>query len=194
LTIKASDFDSGLDVNATWYASVVATDGEVNRFGVAPVAVDEWDPNNPNTGVEIDEEGSGEWWNELKPMQVALMTVLTLMIVLLSMIILGRLRRARYDPLEHATPNWELQVDDWGGDNYETTMEPQVDFEDTLIPAATTIREATSPPSSTPSSPSRTTQTVTDDDLESLAGDLLGKTETKDSADPFDLDDLLDEI
>ena len=67
-------------------------------------------------------------------------------------------------------------------------------FEDTLIPAATTIREATPPPTGTPSSPTRTNPTVTDDDLESLAGDLLGKTETKDSADPFGLDDLLDEI
>ena len=30
LTIKAIDFDPELDVNGTWYASVVATDGEVN--------------------------------------------------------------------------------------------------------------------------------------------------------------------
>ena len=185
LTIKASDFDPQLDVNGTWYVSVVATDGEVNRFGVSPVTVDAWDPTNPNSGVEIDEEGSGEWWNELKPMQVALMTVLTLMIVLLSMIILGRLRRARYDPLEHATPNWELQVDDWGGDNYATTMEPQVDLEDTLVPAATTIRETTPPPTSRPSEPAQA------DDLESLADDLLDETKKEDPMDFSFLDDLL---
>ena len=185
LTIKAIDFDPELDVNGTWYASVVATDGEVNRFGVSPVAVEEWDPENPNAGVEIDEEGSGEWWNELNPMQVALMTVLTLMIVLLSMIILGRLRRARYDPLEHATPNWELQVDDWGGDNYATTMEPQVDLEDTLVPAATTIRETTPPPTSRPSEPAQA------DDLESLADDLLDDTKKEDPMDFSFLDDLL---
>jgi hypothetical protein len=185
LTIKASDFDPELDVNATWYASVVATDREVNRFGVSPVAVEEWDPDNPNTGVEIDEEGSGEWWNELNPMQVALMAVLTLMIILLSMIILGRLRKARYDPLEHATPNWELQVDDWGGDNYETTMEPQVDLQETLVPAATTIRETTSQPSRTTSPPTSV------DDLESLAGDLLDETKKEDPMDFSFLDDLL---
>ena len=185
LTIKASDFDPQIDVNGTWYVSVVATDGEVNRFGVSPVAVDEWDPSNPNSGVEIDEEGSGEWWNELNPMEMALMAVLTLMIVLLSMIILGRLRKARFDPLEHATPNWELQVDDWGGDNYETTMEPQVDFEETLVPAAATIRETTPPPSQTPSSPAPV------DDLESLADDLLDETKKEDPMDFSFLDDLL---
>jgi len=185
LTIKASDLDSELDGNSTWYVSVVATDGEVNRFGVTPVAVDEWDPNNPNAVVEIDEEGSGEWWNELNPMQVALMTVLTLMIVLLSMIILGRLRKARYNPMEHATPNWELQTEDWGGENYETTIEPQVDLEDTLISAATTIRETTSTPSRTTSPP------VSVGDLESLAGDLLDEPKKEDPMDFSFLDDLL---
>ena len=167
------------------YVSVVATDGEVNRFGVSPVTVDAWDPANPNSGVEIDEEGSGEWWNELNPMEVALMTVLTLMIILLSMVILTRLRKARYDPLEHATPNWELQVDDWGGDNYETTMEPQVNFEETLVPAATKIRESTPPPSQTSSPPASV------DDLESLADDLLDETKKDDPMDFSFLDDLL---
>ena len=185
LTIKASDFDPELDANGTWYVSVVATDGEVTRFGVSPVTVEEWDPNNPNAGVEIDEEGSSEWWNELNPMQVALMTVLTLMIVLLSMIILGRLRKARYDPLEHATPNWELQVDDWGGDNYATTIEPQVDLEGTLVPAATAIRETTLPPSRTTPPPSSV------DDLESLADDLLDDAKKEDPMDFSFLDDLL---
>jgi hypothetical protein len=144
--------------------------------------------NNSNSDVEIDEEGSGEWWDNMSAMEMALMAVLTLMIILLSMIIVGRLRKANFDPMDHATPNWELQVDDWGGDNYETTMEPEADFGDTLMPAATAIRGTTT------QSPSRTIIIVFDDDLESFAGDLLGETETKDSADPFGLDDLLDEI
>ena len=188
LTIIADEFDPLLDINGTWYVSVVASDGEVTRFGVSPITVDAWDPNNSNSDVEIDEEGLGEWWDNMSAVEMALMAVLTLMIILLSMIIIGRLRKANYDPMDHATPNWELQVDDWGGDNFETTMEPEADFGDTLMPAATTIRETTT------QSPSRMTTTVPDEDLESLAGDLLGETETKDSADPFGLDDLLDEI
>jgi len=104
------------------------------------------------------------------------------MIILLSMIIVGRLRKPAFDPLNHATPNWELQVDDWGGDNYATTMEPEVNFEDTLIPAATTIRDTTTPTAS---------NLPPIDDLESLAGDLLGDSGVKKSDDPFDLDDIL---
>ncbi len=114
-------------------------------------------------------------------MEMALMAVLTLMILLLSMIIVGRLRKPAFDPLQHATPNWELQVEDWGGDNYETTMEPAVNFEDTLMPAATTIREA--PPSTSGPPPM--------DDLESLAGDLLDASSDTKSDDPFNLDDIL---
>ena len=169
-------------INNTWYASVVAYDGEVTRFGVTPVAVEDWVPGTDNSGTELDEEGSGEWWNQLSPMEMALMAVLTLMIILLSMIIVGRLRKPAFDPLNHATPNWELQVDDWGGDNYATTMEPEVNFEDTLIPAATTIRDTTTPTAS---------NLPPIDDLESLAGDLLGDSGVKKSDDPFDLDDIL---
>ena len=169
-------------INETWYASVVAFDGEVTRFGVTPVAVEDWIPGTDNSNVEIDEEGSGDWWNELSPMEMALMAVLTLMIILLSMIIVGRLRKPAFDPLKHATPNWELQVEDWGGDNYETTIEPEVNFEDTLMPAATTIRDTTTPTTSRP---------PPIDDLESLAGDLLGDVDEKKSDDPFNLDDIL---
>ena len=183
MTINAADFDPPLDVNATWYVSVVATDGEVNRFGVAPVTVDAWDPSQVNSDENIDSEGEGEWWNELNPMEMALMAVLTLMIILLSMIIIGRLRKSRFDPLEHATPNWELQVEDWGGDNYATTMEPQVDFEETLMPAATSIQE------NTPSPVTRSPAPV--DDLESLADDLLDQPQKKESVDTSFLDDLL---
>jgi len=168
-------------INETWYASVVAFDGEVTRFGVTPVAVQDWSSDSLGSDVEIDEEGSGDWWNQLSPMEMALMAVLTLMILLLSMIIVGRLRKPAFDPLQHATPNWELQVEDWGGDNYETTMEPAVNFEDTLMPAATTIREA---PPSTSSPPPM-------DDLESLAGDLLDASSDTKSDDPFNLDDIL---
>jgi hypothetical protein len=187
-TIKASDFDPALDSNGTWYVAVVASDGEVTRFGVTPVTVDEWDPNNVNSNVEIDEEGSSEWWDNMNAMEMALMAVLTLMIILLSMVIIGRLRKSNYDPMDHATPNWELQVDDWDEGNHTPTMKPEVDFEDTLMPAVTAIRETTPQPSR------RTPTTVPDEDLESLAGDLLGDSQNKDSADPFGLDDLLDEI
>ena len=168
-------------INETWYASVVAFDGEVTRFGVTPVAVQDWSSDSQGSAVEIDEEGSGDWWNDLSAMEMALMAVLTLMIILLSMIIVGRLRKPAFDPLQHATPNWELQVEDWGGDNYETTMEPEANFADTLMPAATTIRETTSSTSSPPPM----------DDLESLAGDLLGGSVDKKSDDPFNLDDIL---
>ncbi len=170
--------------NNTWYASVVAYDGEVTRFGVVPVAVEDWTPGNENTEVEIDEEGSGEWWDDLSAMEVALIAVLTLMIVLLSMIIVGRLRKSSYNPLDYATPNWELQVEDWSGDSYATTMSPEVDFGDTLVPAATTIQSTSPPTNSQQSSASM-------DDLESLAGDLLGEPENKKSDDPFNLDDIL---
>jgi hypothetical protein len=181
-TTVTPEISDSQTINNTWYASVVAYDGEVTRFGVTPVAVEDWTPGTDNSNVEIDEEGSGDWWNELSPMEMALMAVLTLMIILLSMIIVGRLRKPAFDPLKHATPNWELQVDDWGGDNYETTMEPEVNFEDTLMPAATTIRDTTTP--TTSSSPPM-------DDLESLAGDLLGEANEKKSEDPFNLDDIL---
>ncbi len=177
-----------IDVNGTWYISVVAFDGEVSRFGVTSVTVEDWSSESQNSGVEIDEEGSGEWWDELGPMEMALMAVLTLMIVLLSMIIVGRLRKSNFDPMEHATPNWELQVDDWGGENYETTIEPvesEVNFEEPLMPAATTIRDTA------PSSSNITPSSVPIDDLESLAGDLLGDTNNADSLDTSFLDDLL---
>jgi hypothetical protein len=164
---------------------VVAYDGEVTRFGVTSVSVQNWTSDAQGSDVGIDEEGSSDWWNELSPMEMALMAVLTLMIILLSMIIVGRLRKANYNPLQHATPNWELQVEDWGGDNYETTMEPEVNFGDTLMPAATTIKETVPPPANfTPSSPPA-------DDLESLAGDLLGESAKEDSLDTSFLDDLL---
>ena len=175
---------SVFDVNGTWHISVVAYDGEVTRFGVTPVEVRNW--TSDAQGLEDSNvEDSGEWWNELSPMEMALMALLTLMILLLSMIIVGRLRKPSFDPLEHATPNWELQVEDWGGDNYATTMEPEVNFADTLVPAATSIR-ATSPPPGI-----NTPVTTSVDDLESLAGDLLGESDKKDSVDTSFLDDLL---
>ena len=175
---------AAFDVNETWYVSVVAYDGEVTRWGIVPVIVEDWSSDSQNQNPSTPEEGAGDWWAEMSVMEIALMVVLTLMIILLSMVIIGRLRKSNYDPLEHATPNWELQVDDWGGENYETTIEPEVDFEETLVPAATTIREATTTPSTS----------VPNEDLESLAGDLLDESQSKDSADPFGLDDLLNEI
>jgi hypothetical protein len=175
---------AAFDVNGSWYVSVVAYDGEVTRFGVTPVEVQNW--TSSTQGIEdANVEDSGEWWNELSPMEMALMAVLTLMILLLSMIIIGRLRKPSFDPLDHATPNWELQVEDWGGDNYATTMEPEINFGDTLVPAATTIRDTSSPPTI------KTPSTTSIDDLESLAGDLLDEPESKDSVDTSFLDDLL---
>ena len=64
-------------------------------------------------------------------------------------------------------------------------MEPEVNFADTLVPAATSIR-ATSPPPGI-----NTPVTTSVDDLESLAGDLLGESDKKDSVDTSFLDDLL---
>ena len=64
-------------------------------------------------------------------------------------------------------------------------MEPQADFEETLVPAATKIRETTTPASQTSSPPASV------DDLESLADDLLDETKKDDPMDFSFLDDLL---
>lgn len=175
---------AAFDLNGTWYVSVVAYDGEVTRFGVIPVVVEDWTPGNDNTEVEIDEEGSGEWWDNLSAMEVALIALLTVMILLLSMVIIGRMRKSNYNPLDYATPNWELQNEDWSDDSYATPMAPEVDFGETLMPAADSIR-STSMPVPTPQN------NVPMDDLESLAGDLLDAPMNTKSDDPFNLDDLL---
>ena len=175
---------AAFDVNGTWYVSVVAFDGEVTRFGVTPVVVEDWTPGNDNTEVEIDEEGSGEWWDNLSAMEVALIALLTAMILLLSMVIIGRMRKSDYNPLDYATPNWELQNEDWSDDSYATPMAPEVDFGETLMPAADSIR-STSMPAPAPEN------NVPMDDLESLAGDLLDTPMNTKSDDPFNLDDLL---
>ncbi len=175
---------AAFDVNGTWYVSVVAYDGEVTRFGVVPVVVEDWTPGNDNTEVEIDEEGSGEWWDNLSAMEVALIALLTAMILLLSMVIIGRMRKSDYNPLDYATPNWELQNEDWSDDSYATPMAPEVDFGETLMPAADSIR-TTSMPAPAPQN------NVPMDDLESLAGDLLDAPMNTKSDDPFNLDDLL---
>ena len=175
---------AAFDLNGTWYVSVVAYDGEVTRFGVVPVVVEDWTPGNDNTEVEIDEEGSGEWWDNLSAMEVALIALLTAMILLLSMVIIGRMRKSNYNPLDYATPNWELQNEDWSDDSYATPMAPEVDFGETLMPAADSIR-TTSMPAPAPQN------NVPMDDLESLAGDLLDAPMNTKSDDPFNLDDLL---
>ena len=149
-----------------------------------PVVVEDWTPGNDNTEVEIDEEGSGEWWDNLSAMEVALIALLTVMILLLSMVIIGRMRKSNYNPLDYATPNWELQNEDWSDDSYATPMAPEVDFGETLMPAADSIR-STSMPAPTPQN------NVPMDDLESLAGDLLDAPMNTKSDDPFNLDDLL---
>ena len=64
-------------------------------------------------------------------------------------------------------------------------MEPEVNFADTLVPAATSIRTTSPPPGL------NTPATTSVDDLESLAGDLLGESDNKDSVDTSFLDDLL---
>ena len=185
LSIEETNRPSAFDINGTWYVSVVAFDGEVTRFGVVSVAVEDWAPGNENTEVEIDEEGSGEWWDNLSAMEVALIALLTAMILLLSMIIIGRMRKSSYNPLDYATPNWELQVEDWGDDSYATPMAAEVDFGDPLMPAASSIRNTSTP------APSPQSTTVPMDDLESLAGDLLNEPQSKKSDDPFTLDDIL---
>ena len=43
-------------------------------------------------------------------MEAALIALLTAMILLLSMVIIGRMRKSNYNPLDYATPNWELQL------------------------------------------------------------------------------------
>ena len=148
------------------------------------MVVEDWTPGNENTEVEIDEEGSGEWWNNLSAMEVALIALLTAMILLLSMVIIGRMRKSNYNPLDYATPNWELQVEDWSDESYATPMAPEVDFGETLMPAANSIQ-------STSTSPSSPQPTAPMDDLESLAGDLLEGSASKKSDDPFNIDDLL---
>jgi len=63
-------------------------------------------------------------------------------------------------------------------------MAPEVDFGETLMPAADSIQ-------STNTSPSSPQPTAPMDDLESLAGDLLEGSASKKSDDPFNIDDLL---
>jgi len=184
LPVEGTNNSDTFDLNGTWYVSVVAYDGEVNRFGVLSVPVDNWTASSDQSGIDIEEEGSGAWWDGLSALELALIAMLSLMIVLLSLIVVGRLRKPKYDPLQHATPNWELQVEDWGDDNYAVPMQPEVDFAETLVPAATSIERAPQPTSN------YTPATGVVDDLESLSSDLLGESK-KESVDTSFLDDLL---
>lgn len=186
--------DNGLDNRQTNYVSVVASDGDVTRFGVDAVRVDPWVPGTSTGGEEEQtEEGSGAWWEQLTPMEVALIAILSMMIMLLTLVIVVRLRKPRYNPLEHATPNWALPVEDWSDDGYASPLPPEVDFADTLMPAAASIQAAAPAPVEDPNTGlSSQPAAAPVDDLDSLAGDLLGGTTPKsDGVDTSFLDDLL---
>ena len=196
LTMNATTFD--LVNNQVWYVSVVVSDGQVNRFGVESVMVPVWQPGQASAEDEdLNEEGSGAWWQSLSVMEIALLAILAAMIALLSLILVVRLRKPRYDPLKHATPNWELQLEDWSGDDGTgTPMTPEVDFADTLIPAASSI-ESTPTVATTPSSVDSNAgfaprNTTPESSIDDLANDLLGNASSKgDDIDTSFLDDLL---
>jgi hypothetical protein len=191
--LNASTFN--LSNDQFWYVSVVASDGEVTRFGVDPVRVEPWEPGKVTTpSEEQTEEGSGDWWKELGAMEIALIAILSMMILLLSMIIVIRLRKPSFDPLEHATSNWALEVDDWSDGGLGLPMDPDSDFDSAVTPVAESTEAAAAPPTGpnagfTPEvSPAPIAPL---DDLDDLASDLLGTGKKDDVVDTSFLDDLL---
>ena len=194
--LNASTFN--LSNDQFWYVSVVASDGEVTRFGVDPVRVEPWEPGKVTTpSDEQTEEGSGDWWKELGAMEIALIAILSMMILLLSMIIVIRLRKLSFDPLEHATSNWALQVEDWSDEGHGLPMDPDSDFDSAVTPAAESTEAAAAPPTDPNTgfapevSPAPVAPLDDLDDLDDLASDLLGTGKKDDVVDTSFLDDLL---
>ena len=146
ITLNATAFD--LRNDQLWYISVVVSDGSTNRFGVTPVEVPVWSPSQVDGEGDGDstEEGSGAWWENLSVLEIALILTLTAMILLLALVLIVRLRKPRYDPLDHATPNWELQVEDWSDSNSDAPLGLDLNFEDTLLPAAARIEASKTAP------------------------------------------------
>ena len=186
LSVNATE--QGLDNSIIQYVSVVASDGEVTRYGVDSVRVDPYvESTEPTREGDQSEEGSGAWWEQLTSMEVALITILSMMIMLLTFVIVLRLRKPRFDPMLDATPNWSLQVEDWSDGGFATELPPDVDFANTLMPAAAEIKSSAASDESF-ASPSPAPL----DDLDSLAGDLLsGPAPKRDDMDTDFLDDLL---
>ena len=88
-------------------------------------------------------------------------------------------------------------MEDWSGDDGTgVPMTPEVDFADTLIPAASSI-ESTSSVATTPNSVDSNAgfaprNTAPESSIDDLASDLLGNTSSKDDdIDTSFLDDLL---
>ena len=182
--------------NQSWYVAVVAFDGEVHRFGVNPYHLLPYEPPEDVEGSGPGEGESTQWWSVFSTFELLAIVLLSLMILLLSLVLVIRLRKPRINPLDHATPNWELQGDDWG----DGDVVGGIDYGATLLPAAESITGAASPPvsASAPTSTQTslaatgtTTPVGTDDSLDDLAADLLGDSPKKDEElDTSFLDDL----
>ena len=93
--------------------------------------------------------------------------------------------------MDHATPNWELQIEDWDDGEAGSPMDPDIDFEETLIPAASEIKAQSTPATQAASSFAPSTS-VPSTDLDEIAEGLLEGTKSKTKElDTSFLDDLL---
>ncbi|MEE2758733.1 MAG: hypothetical protein VYA86_02000 [Candidatus Thermoplasmatota archaeon] len=192
ITLNATAFD--LRNDQLWYISVVVSDGSTNRFGVTPVEVPVWSPSQVDGEGDGDstEEGSGAWWENLSVLEIALILTLTAMILLLALVLIVRLRKPRYDPLDHATPNWELQVEDWSDSNSDAPLGLDLNFEDTLLPAAARIEASKTAPVSDEVTSIPSVVSTPSTDLDAIAEGLLDDTKPKSKGvDTSFLDDLL---
>ncbi len=181
--------DENYSNNQSWYIGVVAFDGDVHRFGVDPYHLL---PYEPPADVEGDGSGEGEasqWWEAFSSFELVAISLLSLMIILLSLVLVIRLRKPRFDPLDHATPNWELQGDDWA----DGGLSENVDFAATLLPAAESITSVTTAPQvKSDTAPAPPIPADVHESLDDLAADLLVDSPKKDDeVDTSFLDDLL---
>jgi hypothetical protein len=104
------------------------------------------------------------------------------------------LRKPSFDPLEHASSNWALQVEDWSDEGLGLPMDPDSDFDSAVTPAAESTEAAAAPPAdpNTGFAPEVSPAPVAPlDDLDDLASDLLGTGKKDDVVDTSFLDDLL---
>jgi hypothetical protein len=174
-----------------WYVSVVASDGSVTRFGVDSIRVEMWDPESmPDDGNQPNEEGSGAWWEELSTLEIALIATLLSMILLLALVLVVRLRRPRYNPLDHATSNWELQLEDWSDPEFSNPVVPEAGE---LTEPPGLVPQASPPPQSiVDSNAGFAPKPEPETNLDDIASDLLDMTTSKSTEiDTSFLDDLL---
>ena len=137
------------DANRSWYISVVAHDGDVHRYGVDPVHLAPWVPGEDGGGDGTgDEETSGGLLDLFGDIEMVIIALLGMLIGVLLLVLIARLRRPRYNPLDHASPNWGLPVENWDDDPFALppSAAPEVDYAATLMPAASNLAQNTVAP------------------------------------------------